>query len=512
MSPSANASSDPLATQLTLPLPELNLLPASVRPPPLERRVFCNRNLRLDRIEVVGFDMDYTLAHYHRRELGALLVELAIEKLVARGYPESFRALVVDQDFPIRGLLVDLRLGNLLKMDRYKYVKRAFHGLVELTREERRAAYHTHKLRPSSGRYVWLDALGSLPEVSLFAAAVDAVDRGLGNPGSPRRDYASLFRDVRAAVDECTRDGSLRKRVVDEPDRYLDVDPALGAALHRLRSAGKRLFLLTDSDAAYTDAIMAHLLGRSPDYPSYHRYFDWVITDAQKPAFFTSQTPFREVLRGGALGAPVAELERGRVYAGGCLETFEQALGVVEDRVLYVGDHIHGDVLRAKKETAWRTMMVIQEMDAELLAHQKVLPWSERLLEQTAQREGLLDAIHEHQARIKTIETQVGELPEEVAAPELVANRARLRKSSDKLRARLRELELNQDDLEERIAQEFHPGWGSLFKEGTELSSFGHQLEVFACLYTSRVSNLFAYSPTHYFRSPRDRMPHELSP
>ena len=51
MPPSANASPDPLATQLTLPLPELNLLPASVRPPPLERRVFCNRNLRLDRIE-----------------------------------------------------------------------------------------------------------------------------------------------------------------------------------------------------------------------------------------------------------------------------------------------------------------------------------------------------------------------------------------------------------------------------------------------------------------------------
>ena len=100
----------------------------------------------------------------------------------------------------------------------------------------------------------------------------------------------------------------------------------------------------------------------------------------------------------------------------------------------------------------------------------------------------------------------------DVAAPELAANRARLRKSADKLRARLRGLELDQDDLEARIAQEFHPGWGSLFKEGTELSSFGHQVEVFACLYTSRVSNLAAYSPTHYFRSPRDLMPHELSP
>ena len=25
-------------------------------------RVFCNRNLRMDQVEVIGFDMDYTLA------------------------------------------------------------------------------------------------------------------------------------------------------------------------------------------------------------------------------------------------------------------------------------------------------------------------------------------------------------------------------------------------------------------------------------------------------------------
>jgi hypothetical protein len=290
------------------------------------------------------------------------------------------------------------------------------------------------------------------------------------------------------------------------------VDPQLAPALQRLRGAGKRLFLLTDSDAAYTEAVMDQLLGRAAGAPSYHHYFDWVVTDARKPAFFAGQAPFRELIAGGALGPPVDTLQRGHVYAGGNLAAFEQALDVPQDRVLYVGDHIHGDVLRAKKESAWRTMMVIQEMNAELAALAKVAPWVERLAEQTAQREGLNDAIREHQARIKTLGSRLAELPEEVAAPELAANRARLRKSADQLRGRLRGLELDQDDLEARIAREFHAGWGSLFKEGTELSSFGHQVEVFACLYTSRVSNLAAYSPTHYFRSPRDLMPHELSP
>ena len=37
----------------------------------------------------------------------------------------------------------------------------------------------------------------------------------------------------------------------------------------------------------------------------------------------------------------------------------------------------------------------------------------------------------------------------------------------------------------------------------------GEQVEAYACVYTSRVSNFRFYSPMQYFRGPRDRMPHE---
>ena len=68
--------------------------------------------------------MDYTLARYRIDALDALVVEIALSKLVERGYPESFRSLAVDPGMAARGLLIDLRLGHILKMDRYKYVKR----------------------------------------------------------------------------------------------------------------------------------------------------------------------------------------------------------------------------------------------------------------------------------------------------------------------------------------------------------------------------------------------------
>ena len=64
--------------------------------------------------------------------------------------------------------------------------------------------------------------------------------------------------------------------------------------------------------------------------------------------------------------------------------------------------------------------------------------------------------------------------------------------------------------IERRIDQRFHPYWGSLLKEENEQSSFGAQVEEYACLYTSRVSDFLLYSPQQYFRSPRDEMAHEL--
>ena len=71
-------------------------------------------------------------------------------------------------------------------------------------------------------------------------------------------------------------------------------------------------------------------------------------------------------------------------------------------------------------------------------------------------------------------------------------------------------LDASTRSIQKRADIAFHPYWGSLFKQGVELSSFGDQVEEYACLYTSRVSNLGNYAPAHFFRSPRDVMPHEM--
>ena len=63
--------------------------------------------------------------------------------------------------------------------------------------------------------------------------------------------------------------------------------------------------------------------------------------------------------------------------------------------------------------------------------------------------------------------------------------------------------------LEMTLDRAYNPHWGPLFREGHEISKFGEQVEAYACVYTSCVSNFRFYSPSRHFRGPRDRMPHE---
>jgi pimeloyl-ACP methyl ester carboxylesterase len=105
-------------------------------------------------------------------------------------------------------------------------------------------------------------------------------------------DYTKLFDDIRSSIDTVHRDGSLKAEVKKDLGHYVVKDPELGPALHKLRSGGKKLFLLTNSLWDYTDAVMRFVLdGVLPEYPSWRNYFDVVVTGAAKPTFFTERRP-----------------------------------------------------------------------------------------------------------------------------------------------------------------------------------------------------------------------------
>ncbi len=491
---------EPGPRQLPLPLDEFSLQAHGI---PRPRRVFVNRNLKMSSISWVGFDMDYTLAIYDQAAMDRLSIDATIDKLILRGYPALIKTMPEATDFPVRGILIDKRFGHILKMDRYKHVTKGYHGFRKLSKDEVQALYLSKKIRPATPRYHWIDTLYALSEAAVYAAAVE----GLEKQGYAV-DYARLFTDIRESIDEAHRDGTILNAVMSDLPKYVIRDPNLAPTLHKLRSAGKRLFLLTNSRWPYTDVMMTYLLGGAmSEYPSWRNFFDIVICAATKPAFFQERRPLLQ--RDGDTVKPATlPLERGRAYEGGNLPDLERALGVSGDQVLYVGDHIYGDILRSKKESAWRTAMIMQELETEVLAYESCKDDLARTEQLEEARERLEDELRFYQQRFKDLSRPAKNHAGAVAEQE--AERGRVKRAVERIRGRMRLCDAELTTLEDRTDARFHAYWGSLLKEGNEQSSFGAQVEEYACVYTSRVSNLLSYSPQQYFRSPRDVMAHEI--
>ena len=59
-------------------------------------------------------------------------------------------------------------------------------------------------------------------------------------------------------------------------------------------------------------------------------------------------------------------------FPTGSCEAVSKLIGSTGKDVLYVGDHIFGDIIKSKKQKAWRTMLVVPELNHELkVFHEK---------------------------------------------------------------------------------------------------------------------------------------------
>jgi HAD superfamily 5'-nucleotidase-like hydrolase len=478
-----------------------------------KNRVFCNRNLRMDSIEMIGFDMDYTLALYHQDKLEQLSIELTLGKLVDKhGYPADIRALHYEPRWAIRGITVDRQLGHVFKMDRHAHVGRCYHGFRELSHDERKATYRNEKINLSSDRFEWIDTLFGLPEAVMYTTLVDWHDRN-----GRAVDYDKLFGDIRMAIDEAHRDDTLKSVIKADLAAYIVKDPLLGETLHKFRSSGKKLFVLTNSLYEYTNVVMSYLLdGERKAYPSWRNYFDIVIVGGAKPAFFNDLRPFVQI--DAISGEPsingngeIKHLSRDKVYQGGNVVAFEQMTGIKGEQVLYIGDHIYGDILRLRKQHMWRTAMVLQELEREISVVDRLEAQIEDLDLLDRRHRNLESEIDYQSLRLKKIQRLLDDDATSAGLRARLEDERRITRASlDGLRDRAHLMDAEVDSLEARIDRAYNPHWGSCLREGNENSRFGEQVNDYADLYTSRVSNFGPYSPLRYFRAPRRPMPHEI--
>ncbi|MBI4912525.1 MAG: HAD-IG family 5'-nucleotidase [Acidobacteria bacterium] len=469
--------------------------PVTVPPP---RGIYCNRTLNFRALRAIGYDMDYTLVDYRAEVFERRVYDLALGALVAEGWPVE--DLAFDPGMVVRGLVIDTELGNLVKANRFGFVKRAMHGTSPLDFPAQREHYAHETVNLRNSRWVFLNTLFSLSEGCLYAQLVDLRDQGR-LPES--LDYAHLYRRVRAKVDAQHLEGRLKAEIAAAPEAFVAPDPEAALALQDQRASGKLLMLITNSEWSYTSRMMTHAY--DPHLPvgqTWRDLFDLVIVGARKPEFFTGHGPFFEVATEEGLLRPLqGPLQPGGAYMGGSAAQVEQDLGFAGDQILYVGDHMFGDVNVSKRELRWRTALVLRELEEEVAA-----------LASFAGTEALLAAKMEEKERL---EARLSRLRLEVQrrrggyGPPLEPGAGAPEAAMQDLRTRLLALDAEIGPLAQAGNELVSPRWGLLTRAGNDKSHLARQVERYADVYTSRVSNFLHATPYAYFRSPRGSLPHD---
>ncbi|XP_073356479.1 uncharacterized protein [Aegilops tauschii subsp. strangulata] len=288
-------------------------IPAAIKDMPKmdPQGIYVNKNVKLDDLQVYGFDYDYTLSHYSDH-LQCLIYDLAKKHLVNElKYPESCLQYDYDSSFPVRGLYYDKLKGCLLKLDFFGSIEPdgCFFGRRKLSSTEIKELYGTRHIGRDQARQ-----LVGLMDVFCFSES-------------------QVFRFLKT-----------------------------------LREKGKKLFLLTNSPFYFVDGGMSYLLeDQHFDGNSWRELFDVVIAQANKPSFYNSDHPFRvyDTEKDTLAFTAVDKFLPNEVYYHGCLKSFLQITKWRGPEVIYFGDHLFSD-LRGPSKAGWRTAAVIRELEDEI--------------------------------------------------------------------------------------------------------------------------------------------------
>ncbi|XP_039283099.1 cytosolic purine 5'-nucleotidase isoform X2 [Nilaparvata lugens] len=453
--------------------------------------IFVNRSLHLENIKFYGFDMDCTFSEYKSPQYETLGFNLVKQRLVEFGYPQEILEFEYDPSFPVRGLWFDSLYGNLLKVDAYGNILVCVHGFEFLKHSTIYELYPNKFITLDESRVYVLNTLFNLPETYLFACLVDFFthspqytrDKTGVRSGELFMPFKSIFQDVRSAVDWVHSHGDLKDQTIKNLDQYVKKDERLPTFLARIRESGAKVFLLTNSGYMFTDKIMTYLFdfphGASPNEPhrDWKTYFDMIVVDARKPLFFGEGTILRQIdAKTGALrvGTHTGPLLKHTVYSGGSCDVFTKLIGAKGKDVLYVGDHIFGDILKSKKTQGWRTFLIVPELIQELHV------WTDKC---------------QLFSELQTLDVMLGEKYKNLDSSTME------KPDISKLRLAIREVTHKMDLAYGKM--------GSLFRSGSRQTFFSAQVTRYADLYAATYLNLIYYPFSYMFRAPAMLMPHE---
>ncbi len=444
----------------------------------------------MKKIKYIGLDMDHTLIRYNTKNFEALVFKLTVEKLLTqKNYPEEIQNFEFNFQDAVRGLIIDSKNGNILKLSRYGAIRHSFHGTKQINYAEQKKFYRSIYVDLNDPNYFAIDTSFSIAFCVLYSQLVELKDKQTNDLPS----YATIALDVLSIVDKIHSDGSLKAIISQNLDDFVLKEPEVVKGLKRYIHYGKKIFILTNSEFFYTKLLLDYAINPFLENgETWESLFEYVITLANKPRFFYDKLRFLTIdPKNGTMTNVQGKITPG-VYQGGCATKFTEDLEINGDEILYIGDHIYGDIVRLKKDCNWRTALVVEELGQEIISQKNALSVETKIVASMAVKKTLEE---------KYLEFQTGDFEE---------NSHKHEPQLQDLQKQVTAIDVEISKLLQEEQRFYNYKWGRVFRAGAEESYFAHQVDRFACIYMEKLADLLEQSPLTYFRAHRRLLAHDF--
>lgn len=347
--------------------------------------------------DIIGFDLDNTLARYRIRNMAnseyLIMARFLVDK---KFYPSRHlnKSFEEGTDFLIKGLFLDLENGNVLKVDAVGKIVKAYHGIYPLNHEQivniygPKCYWRIFDMYLKNPLSCWNGPLTSLVRALLdyfdiavsliFARLITTIEEKNSEDGCITYSKSQMWRDVCESLTYmftyehyAQNKGEYFPKLKKSPELYYyPCKPKVIDWLRQLRKTNKLMVLISGSDSDFVSHTASHTLGEN-----WTELFDLVVCFAKKPGFFSGeQRPFMRRDFASQLiydtsKISAAHLVKGGVYANGnwqgVLEFARRETGIAEPRALYFGDNMIQDVVVPNLCAGIDVVAIVEELAGE---------------------------------------------------------------------------------------------------------------------------------------------------
>ena len=344
-------------------------------------------------VDVIGFDIDFTLLLYNKKQMTHLIYESLCEFLIKhKNYPEKIRYSenkdFVDA-FSCKNIVIDYKRGNALKLRKDKSIIKAYHGKKELTKEEIYSQYENGTFSVfnisifyNSDFCINIDSFQP-QNVALFLICVNLFDKGELNI---IKDYEDIIKNIGDGMnfnykinsfEDFSTFGYYFPEIYKHPELYLYTKYNCEALLDKLRKKGKKLFFATNSNYSYSHYILEKVLGEN-----YHDYFDLCFYKSCKPGFFQDpkESNPKCYFYNDQQEISCTEMSDDtykKIYEGNHILTggsyvlvehfFQKMLNKNELKCVFVGDNIMGDCEVPSRLKNWESVFIFDDIKLDFI-------------------------------------------------------------------------------------------------------------------------------------------------